>query len=488
MDRAAYKSLHESLTSKNNGTTVLESFAVVLPSIIALYILPASQALLTRRLNTKKGKAHYHNEISLFTIEFLCTIVPCILSFTIGANYLVCIIAVQFILCFVLFVFNHVHDPKIVRELNNWKTYNILSTHKFENKPRSFITNFRAITNILTVLCILAVDFHIFPRRFAKTETFGYGVMDLGVGLFVIANALVAPEARSSSATTVPLQKAALDCLPLLSLGIGRLVFVQQFEYQEHVTEYGQHWNFFFTLAVTKFACTFILKCVKNSILMYIVTSTLLITSYEFLLYLGIRDWILSDNPRDGFVSANREGIASNIGYVALYFGGIALGKVLYKWDGLNALANLFVAKKLFALSSLLWIMTFVCERFLGVSRRLANMGYYLWILSFTTSVILILLLLEFFVLLLKFSAVYSKKDQPNANVTFTPCLFEAINRNGLFFFLSGNVFTGIINMRLQTFQVGPLASLLVISLYMLANCLTVSILPSKINSLKISK
>jgi phosphatidylinositol glycan class W len=33
---------------------------------------------------------------------------------------------------------------------------------------------------LVTAICILGVDFPIFPRRFAKTADYGYGLMDLG--------------------------------------------------------------------------------------------------------------------------------------------------------------------------------------------------------------------------------------------------------------------------------------------------------------------
>lgn len=43
----------------------------------------------------------------------------------------------------------------------------------------------RAATLAVTLVCILAVDFPILPRRQAKTETYGFSLMDIGIGLFV---------------------------------------------------------------------------------------------------------------------------------------------------------------------------------------------------------------------------------------------------------------------------------------------------------------
>jgi len=60
----------------------------------------------------------------------------------------------------------------------------------------SFVTNYRAFVNAASAVCILAVDFVVFPRRLCKTETYGTGLMDAGVAGFVFANAIVSPEAR----------------------------------------------------------------------------------------------------------------------------------------------------------------------------------------------------------------------------------------------------------------------------------------------------
>ena len=49
---------------------------------------------------------------------------------------------------------------------------------------------------LVTILAILAVDFRIFPRRFAKTETFGISLMDIGVGTFIVSSAVTSRFAR----------------------------------------------------------------------------------------------------------------------------------------------------------------------------------------------------------------------------------------------------------------------------------------------------
>lgn len=61
-----------------------------------------------------------------------------------------------------------------------------------------YLTNYRAGMLFTTAVCILAVDFPMFPRKFAKTESFGFGLMDIGVGSFVFVGGILSPEARKN--------------------------------------------------------------------------------------------------------------------------------------------------------------------------------------------------------------------------------------------------------------------------------------------------
>ena len=89
-----------------------------------------------------------------------------------------------------------------------------------------FITALRTYTNLFTAIAILAVDFTIFPRRFVKAETYGTGLMDIGVGLFVVAHGLTSPEARGiSDQRCVPCFNSFLNLFVSLS---GLSVYLSQ--------------------------------------------------------------------------------------------------------------------------------------------------------------------------------------------------------------------------------------------------------------------
>lgn len=79
--------------------------------------------------------------------------------------------------------------------------------------------------------------------------------MDLGVGAFVFSSGVVSGRTYANSAGSVS-QTALIPnfirslraSFTLLALGFIRLVATKGVNYQEHNSEYGLHWNFFFTL------------------------------------------------------------------------------------------------------------------------------------------------------------------------------------------------------------------------------------------------
>ena len=65
-------------------------------------------------------------------------------------------------------------------------------------------------------------------------------------------------------------------------------------------------------------------------------TGVLLIGVHQLLLsYFGLTNYVINglhgDSSRDTLIDANREGVVSSLGYIALYFMGMELGKYIFK-------------------------------------------------------------------------------------------------------------------------------------------------------------
>jgi phosphatidylinositol glycan class W len=192
----------------------------------------------------------------------------------------------------------------------------------FSSSRKPYLDDYRAFMMLVTCMAILAVDFvTVFPRSFAKTETFGKSLMDMGVGSVVFSGALVSRQARLSAAASCGVAAnpgrlyyavgAIKSSLPLVLVGLARLVLIKSTNYQEHVSEYGLHWNFFFTLGVVGLFISLL-----NIPSRYCGALGLVIAyAYQVVLSkLGLREYILT-HPRDTLISANKEGVCSIFGF-----------------------------------------------------------------------------------------------------------------------------------------------------------------------------
>ncbi|KAM1084613.1 hypothetical protein ACFX15_022342 [Malus domestica] len=215
---------------------------------------------------------------------------------------------------------------------------------------RQNVSSYRVATMIITCLCILTVDFRIFPRRYAKTETYGTGWMDLGVGSFVIANSLVSRQARNISSRSW--KTAIQSASPLIILGFARLLSTTGVDYQVHVVEYGVHSNFLFTLAGVS-----ILTSIINVPAQYSgILGSLILVGYQVCLMHGLNSYLLSNERGADIISQNKEGFFSIFGYWGMYLVGVQLGNFLLfnnhssatlrsnKWAKIRVLAILLVS------------------------------------------------------------------------------------------------------------------------------------------------
>ncbi|XP_072749216.1 uncharacterized protein [Anoplolepis gracilipes] len=493
-----YRLEQEAFVSNHGGTTPQEVIFTLLPNLCGVLLTATTLGVLRK---------YTHRNVRV-VIEFALIVIPTILCCTVLSEHIgsVCIVMIS------------ISALNIILLGSKGANFSNLDMRPVTGK-RPFITNFRALTNIITAICILAVDFPIFPRKFAKTEVFGYSLMDTGVGLFILANALVAPEARDFSiyrqagfqeTLTKNIKNCFRSCVPLLVLGFGRFVAVEYTGYQKHVTEYGIHWNFFITLAVVKLFTSMITSTISSKYSLF--SGAWILGMHEYIMSTkGLKTWVLRDGPRDDFFSANREGLVSIPGYVGLYFIGVAVGRLIHStYQNSHTILNMNVSVKLYGLefeasynesmllciklsliSAQACIVTLLCDSYSKVSRRLANAGYCMWILTLTTTLLTLLLFIEVVLDITNYAASEScnesktkklnknlrlnlkkniesdRKENKECVVKRSLEICDAVNYNGLFFFLLSNILTGLVNMLMYTLYTKQLIAVLIVITYM---------------------
>jgi hypothetical protein len=107
---------------------------------------------------------------------------------------------------------------------------------------------------LCTSICILAVDFNVFPYYFGKTNNHGSSIMDLGVSFFVICHSFKSVKRfMQGYGTSVKIKQLFVGNMSrgiaLAALGMIRLA-ITLFKDKNMDLSYGKHWNFFFTLSI----------------------------------------------------------------------------------------------------------------------------------------------------------------------------------------------------------------------------------------------
>ncbi|XP_056141294.1 phosphatidylinositol-glycan biosynthesis class W protein [Lampris incognitus] len=481
------RELKEAFVSNLNGTSLEE---VALGSFLAPLCLINRGLVWILYHRCKRTLPLPFPWISHFFLDFSMLVIPLVLSCTILSDVLhQVIMGLTLISMSMLFyIYCTCNHSANVHSQNTMKSF--LQSHVQCNQV-PFVTVFRVLVNVKTAISILAVDFIVFPRRYAKTETYGTGVMDFGVGAYVFANALVCTEARRknlSSSKMNNVAKQVMSVWPLAVLGIGRLISVKMSGYHEHVTEYGVHWNFFFTLAIVRVVASLLLTLfpVNQSGLYGLLIGGL----YQFTLETSdLKSFIIHDNDRmKDFLHANREGIFSVAGYIAIYMAGVQIGLYIMQprtqvREWLNAVV------KLLAGSCILYTALYVCQITVEpVSRRLANLPFCIWTVAQSLFFMSCLGIADMILLYFKRKSgchsvpsswsLYKKEKDSDEKISVEGhCLFQAVNRNQLLFFMLANLMTGLTNVLVDTFSTSDYFSVCVLLSYMFMNCCVIQVL-----------
>lgn len=409
-----------------------------------------------------RSKISPKSSTSSFVLDCICLVFPIIISFTVlsSSAFRLSMVILLIIICIIKI--SHIQPIKSPH-----------SKYPFSEIGIPFLNTYRAMVNLCTIIVILAVDFSkIFPPRFHKRYTNGFSLMDTGVGSFIFSHAIVCPESRFNVIKESRLQRIK-NCLMsssmLIILGCGRLFVTWLTNYSVSEDEYGKHWNFFFTLACVKVITTVILCLLPFSTIKYswIMAIILGIGYQAYLTLFSFRDWIIIGDNGDGsytggFIHANRPGLFSSIGYCSLYLFGLQIGRMVFSeknswFDNIRCIEKLAVTAA--AAGFCTWLLHSQVDK---CSRMTANLTYVTWQITHNT----ILLLGSYVVDII--CAMYStpedmlisgqcEKCSDRKSSPTCCCLVSAINRNQLFFFLIGNVLTGVVNLLIDTRAVSEL-------------------------------
>eukprot|EP01121_Diplochlamys_sp_Union-15-3_P009589 TRINITY_DN2614_c0_g1_i1.p1 TRINITY_DN2614_c0_g1~~TRINITY_DN2614_c0_g1_i1.p1 ORF type:complete len:454 (+),score=30.63 TRINITY_DN2614_c0_g1_i1:43-1404(+) len=443
MEDEQYKLEKENWVSGLSGSSLWD---VVVPlTIIPLATMFHRTVTLILEPEQKNDSKNKKN-LKQFVLDFTFFVIPLILAILFPQHYwilLISLITSIFISKPNLITLSLQYITSNSNDSSSWYPY--LSTAK---KP--FLNNYRSSMMLITCLSILAVDFPIFPRKFAKTESYGVSLMDIGVGSFIISFAMVSNIARDSHSSNrfASLLIAVKNITPVFIFGIIRLILVKSTNYHEHVTEYGVHWNFFFTLAfVGLFSTLLSVKAHYAGTL-----GVILLLIYQAGLYMGLEDYILT-SPRTNIISANKEGILSLFGYLSLYFISAQIGYFTLQ-------SKTFSGWWKFVLRLILLVISLLGLRFLfqdvikmQPSRRMVNIGYVLDTLIVNLVIIILCIVVDLFIPIENNQIVYAVSGKRNSQ---------------LLVFALANILTGLVNVSMKTLYASDLTSLSVLTLYML--------------------
>ncbi|XP_034656123.1 uncharacterized protein At4g17910 [Drosophila subobscura] len=405
-----------------------------------------------------------------YAVEFLLIVPPVVLLATVASDYCTHILLLMLI-CSLWFLFR----SQALQRACARSQFDLGGT-----RPTVF-TLVRALTHLITAVCILAIDFQSFHRPYRKSRTFGAKLMDTGIGLFVVTMGLVSHRTRHTKDLRRSLVYAAL---PLLLLGLARTVALLIVGYGQDEHEYGRDMNAFFTLGLTKLFGSLASLLARRDVHLLPLGLGLLVVHQMGLSVFGFSDYVMDEDvPRETLFSANREGLVSLPGFVAMYLLSIFLSRWLMSATLLSYSEMVKKLRRLLLLVLILWSLFAASAFAIGISRVTCNFGYVVWTLSIICTIMWLGLFGVDFVIdsVLPWDAHGQAVDsqekgqllesaegegQASARIgSFAIC--QSLNLNGLTFFLLANLLTGGVNIFLKPEDRSQAESVLILLAYM---------------------
>ncbi|EDW57100.1 uncharacterized protein PIG-Wb [Drosophila virilis] len=439
---------------KRSWESIEQSFAS-----LCVILANFSGIVLARVLSTRP------NPNICYLVEFALIVVPTVLFVTVASSYSVHFVALMMVLL-LLYLLR-------ARPLSRAK-----SRAQFQLGTRPFVlTLMRSMTHLITAICILAIDFASFHRPYRKSRLFGAQLMDTGIGLFVVTMGLVSRRPRNCADLRRSIWRSSL---PLILLGIARVVAILIVGYGQDEHEYGRHLNAFFTLGLTKFFGSLFCFLPRNDTHLLPLGLGLLVCHQLALTLGGISEYVMNEDlPRSTFVSANREGLFSLPGFVAIYLLSICLSRWLVSKTSLSYNEIVGKLRSLLIISVLCWLLMAGSAYAVGIARVTCNLGYVSWMMFLITS----MLCLSIFIFHLvidddneTLGDIESLEKSPliatgSGNAKDRGDLLvicNSLNMNGLVFFLLANILTGGVNIFLEPEYRSDPASVFILLAYML--------------------
>lgn len=404
----------------------------------------------------------YFNRAPVY-IEFITLFAPFTLAVTLLESYTYHLVIGLALITWTLVLKLLISGEPLLRLISDKKVSNAL-------EPRGLISSLLATLMLSVTVCILCVDFPIFPRRGAKTYDFGFSIMDAGIGAFIAFSGAVSPEARhaveSSTDRTIQtklgiIKKTLSSAVPLIALSCLRLFLIRYFEYREITEEYGTHLNFFAVLAAVKLISSSIYCLVGRKVKLNHVGAIVIVMYQIFLNYYAM-DHIISSDSRENFFMANKEGFLSIIGLTGYHLVYTRLPLIIddasktHKRYGITQTLKALLRLAVPAIVGLIVMHNFVQPS----SRRISNAAYICW----SACMVIFLLGCEVTVN----SGIAALQRRYHNVEDFGSKIYASFSQNAMVMFLSANLLTGAINFMFDTNNMSALPCFIIVIVYLL--------------------